>query len=520
MKLLLCEEMQKVDKKAITVVGLPEMVLMENAGRAVAEATEVALDGAAGKHIVIFVGKGNNGGDGLVAARLLDSQGAFVYVVTITGVKEITGSAAQELKVLKSCKVPIFSWNQSRENLYRIFSLCASADFFVDAMLGTGFKGELKGNYLKAAELIESLPVPVLAIDIPSGVEANTGKVGSVAIHAQVTVTMVAPKPGLYLYPGASYSGRVVVTNIGLPGNLLAAASNKYYLLEEDMIAGLLPSRPKNAHKGMNGRISLIAGSMGLTGAAALCSEAAVRCGGGLVNLLTPKSAQSILATKLTEVMVKGLCENAIGELDAASVKQAVLALEQADVVAIGPGLGQSTQTQIFIRELIKKIYIPVVLDADALNALAGEVKLLENLPVKIITPHPGEMARLTGLSQEEILAEPLKIAEIYAKKWQAVVVLKCTPTIIAIPDGRVFVNSTGNEGMATGGAGDVLTGTIAALLGQGLSAENAALCGVYVHGAAGDIAAKKGAIGLKAGDIAACLPLALQSILLAEAEV
>jgi len=325
---------------------------------------------------------------------------------------------------------------------------------------------------------------------------------------------MVAPKPGLYLYPGASYSGNVLVANIGLPESILETAASKHYLLDEDMILSLLPFRPKNSHKGMNGRISIIAGSRGFTGAAALCGEAAVRGGGGLVNLLTPQSVQGILATKLTEVMVKGISEETNGALNLKAVTQVETALENIDVVAIGPGLGQGEETQNFVRAIVEKIRIPAVLDADALNALAANVTLLGKMPLKIITPHPGEMSRLTGLTQEEILTSPLKVAESYAKKWHAVVVLKCAPTIIALPDGYVFINSTGNEGMATGGVGDVLTGTIAALLGQGLSVENAALCGVYVHGLAGDIAAQKGTIGMKAGDIVACLPLALHSIL------
>lgn len=517
MKLLLCEEMHKVDKNAITSIGLPEMVLMENAGRAVADAADVALDGTEGKTIVVFAGKGNNGGDGLAAARLLENQGAFVYVVTLTSTGEIGGSAAQELKIIKNCNVQLISWSHFKEEQDKIFSLCARADLFIDAMLGTGFKGALKGNYLQVVEMIEQLPVPVIAIDIPSGVEADTGNVLSVAVHAQITVTMVAAKPGLYLYPGASYSGNVLVANIGLPSNILVDTKSKYCLLDEDIIMSLLPLRPKNSHKGMNGHISVIAGSAGFTGAAALCSEAVVRSGGGLVNLLTPQSQQGILAMKLTEVMVKGFSEEVDGAFRETAVKQIESVLKSADVVAVGPGLGQSAVTQNFIRKLVEKLQVPVVLDADALNALAGNMNLLDNVQFKVITPHPGEMSRLTGLSQEQILTKPLEVAAMYAKKWQAVVVLKCVPTIIALPDGNVFINSTGNEGMSTGGSGDVLTGIIAALLGQGLSAPAAALCGVYVHGLAGDLAAKKGTIGMKAGDIVACLPLALQRILVGE---
>jgi ADP-dependent NAD(P)H-hydrate dehydratase / NAD(P)H-hydrate epimerase len=514
MKLLLTEAIHKVDDKAVKSVGLHELVLMENAGRAVADAANVALEGAEGKRIVIFVGKGNNGGDGLVAARLLENLGAFVYVVLLNNAEEIVGSAAQELRILASCSTEIISWEALEKKRSKAFSLCAGADLFIDAMLGTGFKGELTGGYLRAAELMEQLPVPALAVDIPSGVEANTGHVASTAVHAQITVTMVAPKLGLYLYPGASYSGNVIVANIGLPESILEATSSKYYLLDEEMIAELLPVRPANSHKGMNGRISIVAGSSGFTGAAALCSEAAVRSGGGLVNLLTPKSQQGILATKLTEVMVTGICAEELGALCEDSFSQVELAAEEADVLAIGPGLGQTETTKVFVQTLIQKLLMPMVLDADALNAIAGCTEILHNIPAKVLTPHPGEMARLTGLTQEEILANPLRVAVDYAKKWQAVLVLKCAPTVIALPDGNAFINSTGNAGMATGGAGDVLTGTIAALMGQGLSLSDAALCGVYIHGLAGDLAAKNGLIGMKAGDIASCLPLALQSIL------
>jgi len=514
MKLLLTEAIRKVDTKAIKVVGLTELVLMENAGRAVADAANVALEGAEGKNIVIFVGKGNNGGDGLVAARLLENMGAFVYVMILNNAKEFVGSAAQELKILKSCNTEVFSWTSSEKNQSKIFSLCSGADLFIDAMLGTGFKGELTGKYLQAVELMEQLPVPAIAVDIPSGVEANSGHVASSAVYAQITVTMVAPKPGLYLYPGASYSGNVIVANIGLPERLLEATNSMQYLLDEEMIMGLLPVRAANSHKGMNGRISVIAGSSGFTGAAALCSEAVVRGGGGLVNLLTPQSQQGILATKLTEVMVTGICSEEEGAVNEAALSQVELELEKADVLAIGPGLGQNKTTQAFVRSLIQKLLIPVVLDADALNAIAGYTGILHNMPAKIVTPHPGEMARLTGLRQEEILAHPLKVAADYAKKWQAVVVLKGAPTVIALPDGKIFLNSTGNAGMATGGSGDVLTGTIAALLGQGLSVGDAAICGVYIHGLAGDIAAKNGVIGMMASDIIACLPRALQSIL------
>ena len=259
-----------------------------------------------------------------------------------------------------------------------------------------------------------------------------------------------------------------------------------------------LPKRPPNAHKGMNGRIGILAGSLGYAGAAELCSKAAVRAGAGLVTLYTQPEVLQPLIIKSTEVMVRPVTE--------ASLK----AFQAYDVVAAGPGVGKAPETVQYLRELLPQLQQPLVLDADGLNALAGDDALLQSLKHKIFTPHPGEMARLLGVPVSQVLEDPVAAAREGARKWQAVVVLKCTPTIIAQPDGQIYINTTGNEGMATGGCGDVLTGTIAALLGQGLNLVRAACCGVYLHGLAGDLAAANGTIGLAAGDLLEKLPQAI----------
>lgn len=509
MKILTAEEMHKLDSQISKEAGMPEIVLMENAGRAVADLAEEYLQVVAGKKIVLLIGKGNNGGDGLVAARKLGAKGAFVSVIAMNQEKEFKGAAAQEFKILQAYPVPIYFWTEKKKVQESIVDACFEADLMIDAMLGTGFKGQLQGNIATAVEALSQVPTPVLAVDIPSGVEADTGKCEA-ALKAKFTVTMIAQKLGLCLYPGAAYCGEVVVADIQAPPALLEAMPDKLATLEEDIVARLLPRRAPNAHKGTNGRINIIASSIGYLGAGELCSKAAVRAGGGLVSLYTDEAVWPLLAIKSTEVMVRPLPANSLAEIISTTL--------DADVLAIGPGMGKAPETQKLIRELLPELGLPMVIDADGLNALDGHTIILKKIPRKVITPHPGEMARLLDVSTQEVLAEPVQTALLAAKKWQAVVVLKCTPTIVALPTGQAFINTTGNEGMATGGCGDVLTGVIAAFLGQGLTLEAAALCGVYVHGLAGDMAGEKGKIGIKAGDLIEHLPGAMKKIMEEEA--
>lgn len=489
--------MKKVDTKAIGEMGIPEAVLIENAGRAVADAALELLGNPREKRVILLIGKGNNGGDGLAAARFLLKRGALVTLVLAEAPESFGPGAALQYKICQSFPFTILRWEKDQNE---VLQACAQGDLFIDALLGTSFHGKVREPIRSLLETLQMVPVPVLAVDIPSGVEADHGYT-DLALHARATVTMIAPKPGLYLYPGAEYTGKVILADLNTPPSLVLEAESSAELLTEDLVRHVLPKRPPNAHKGMNGRVGILAGSLGYAGAAELCSKAAVRAGAGLVTLYTQPEVLQPLIVKSTEVMVRPVTE--------ASLK----AFRAYDVVAAGPGAGKAPETVQYLRELLPQLDQPLVLDADGLNALAGDDVLLRSLKKKIFTPHPGEMARLLGKTAGEILQDPVQAAREGAARWDAVVVLKSTPTVVALPNGQVFLNTTGNEGMATGGCGDVLTGTIAALLGQGLDLGQAACCGVYLQGLAGDLAAGHRKIGLAAGDLVLQLPAALEKV-------
>lgn len=489
--------MKKVDTKAIGEMGIPEAVLIENAGRAVADAALELLGNPREKRVILLIGKGNNGGDGLAAARFLLKRGALVTLVLAEAPESFGPGAALQYKICQSFPFTILRWEKDQNE---VLQACAQGDLFIDALLGTSFHGKVREPIRSLLETLQMVPVPVLAVDIPSGVEADHGYT-DLALHARATVTMIAPKPGLYLYPGAEYTGKIILADLNTPPSLVLEAESSAELLTEDLVRHVLPKRPPNAHKGMNGRVGILAGSLGYAGAAELCSKAAVRAGAGLVTLYTQPEVLQPLIIKSTEVMVRPVTE--------ASLK----AFRAYDVVAAGPGAGKAPETVQYLRELLPQLDQPLVLDADGLNALAGDDVLLRSLKKKIFTPHPGEMARLLGKTAGEILQDPVQAAREGAARWDAVVVLKSTPTVVALPNGQVFLNTTGNEGMATGGCGDVLTGTIAALLGQGLDLGQAACCGVYLQGLAGDLAAGHGKIGLAAGDLVFQLPAALEKV-------
>lgn len=489
--------MKKVDTKAIGEMGIPEAVLIENAGRAVADAALELLGNPREKRVILLIGKGNNGGDGLAAARFLLKRGALVTLVLAEAPESFGPGAALQYKICQSFPFTILRWEKDQNE---VLQACAQGDLFIDALLGTSFHGKVREPIRSLLETLQMVPVPVLAVDIPSGVEADHGYT-DLALHARATVTMIAPKPGLYLYPGAEYTGKIILADLNTPPSLVLEAESSAELLTEDLVRHVLPKRPPNAHKGMNGRVGILAGSLGYAGAAELCSKAAVRAGAGLVTLYTQPEVLQPLIIKSTEVMVRPVTE--------ASLK----AFRAYDVVAAGPGAGKAPETVQYLRELLPQLDQPLVLDADGLNALAGDDVLLRSLKKKIFTPHPGEMARLLGKTAGEILQDPVQAAREGAARWDAVVVLKSTPTVVALPNGQVFLNTTGNEGMATGGCGDVLTGTIAALLGQGLDLGQAACCGVYLQGLAGDLAASHGKIGLAAGDLVLQLPAALEKV-------
>lgn len=520
MQILLAEEMRALDRAAEEEIGIPGIVLMENAGRAVADAAEKLLGSCCHKKVVIFAGKGNNGGDGSGAGRWLHNRGADVTLVLAGLVGELTGSAADELQYYLSCGASLLEVTDADDNLQfaEIENKVQQADLLIDALLGTGFAGTMRPLFARLCQSINQAKetnarCSVLAVDIPTGVNADTGAADIHAVRADVTVTMALPKLGLYLYPGAEYVGRLQVADIGMPASLLKETEGNHFLITGEKVREILPVRPKNAHKGSVGRVVVAAGSYGYTGAAALCSFASVKSGAGLVTLFTPENAREILAVKLTEVMVKGLPVQDNSLLQEESLELLSDALDNADVLAVGPGFGVSEETGNLIRELLVSAHVPCVIDADAITALKDHTELLSHMVAeKVLTPHPGEMARITGLSIANIEQDRVEIARSYAEKWQAVIVLKGVPTVVALPDGQVYVNTTGTPAMASGGSGDVLTGLTAALIGQGLSAADAAIAGVYLHGLAGEIAAQ-GCVGLAASELLAMIPEARKQI-------
>lgn len=519
MKLVTAKEMKALDVQAQNDYAMPGILLMDNAAQAVAEAVHEALTALEGERVVIFCGGGNNGGDGLGAARWLQSYGVSVRAFVVgAALDAVQGDAAIELAMFTKAGGRVEAL--STEDDWVLAELAASkADVLVDALLGTGFHGELEGDVLRACELLNKSEKYILAVDVPTGVNADNGAVSENAVRADHTVTMALVKTGLLLYPGREYCGDIELADISMPVKLVEEYQSDKYRLTDEIVRELLPLRKANAHKGDAGRVVICAGSPGYTGAAALASDAAVKAGAGLVSLYTPLSSRDVLAIKLTEVMVHGLLERMPGILGGGAASDVASSAEAADVLAIGPGLGTSESTQEAVRTILQKITTPVVIDADALTALAGHTEILAAMQAqKVLTPHPGEMARLTGLEIAEIEADRINIAKKYAEQWQAIVVLKGAPTVIGCPNGTVYVNSTGNSSLATGGSGDVLTGIIAGLAAQEISLQEAAICGVYLHGLAAELTGID--IGLAAGELAALLPQAREQVLYgAEAE-
>ena len=513
MKLVTAKEMKALDVQAQTDYAMPGILLMDNAAQAVAEAVHEALTALEGERVVIFCGGGNNGGDGLGAARWLQSYGVSVRAFVVgAALDAVQGDAALELAMFTKAGGRVEAL--STEDDWVLAELAASkADVLVDALLGTGFHGELEGDVLRACELLNKSEKYILAVDVPTGVNADNGAVSENAVRADHTVTMALVKTGLLLYPGREYCGDIELADISMPVKLVEEYQSDKYRLTDEIVRELLPLRKANAHKGDAGRVVICAGSPGYTGAAALASDAAVKAGAGLVSLYTPLSSRDVLAIKLTEVMVHGLLERMPGILGGGAASDVASSAEAADVLAIGPGLGTSESTQEAVRTILQKITTPVVIDADALTALAGHTEILAAMQAqKVLTPHPGEMARLTGLEIAEIEADRINVAKKYAEEWQAIVVLKGAPTVIGCPNGTVYVNSTGNSSLATGGSGDVLTGIIAGLAAQEISLQEAAICGVYLHGLAAELTGID--IGLAAGELAALLPQAREQVL------
>ncbi|ADL13591.1 bifunctional ADP-dependent NAD(P)H-hydrate dehydratase/NAD(P)H-hydrate epimerase [Acetohalobium arabaticum] len=488
MEVVTAQQMQQIDKRTIEELGIPGVVLMENAGRAVVDTAWEMLDYNQEAEVVILAGGGNNGGDGFVAARLLDDLGVETEVLLVGESEAVSGDAEVNLNILQKLDYEVREL-QTEDDLEQAADLLAGADLVIDALLGTGIKGDLRGLFPDLIGLINESEIPVLAVDIPSGLDAETGQPHGRAVKADVTLTFALPKLGLVVYPGSEYAGRLEVADISIPDKAVEAQQIKREWITADLARDFLPKRASCSHKGSFGQAAVIAGSEGMTGAAKLSSLAVLKSGAGIATLGVPKTLHSILEEKLTEVMTKPLPETRDSCLSLNSFAGIKALSREADVMAVGPGMSRSTEITYILHDILGELELPLVIDADGINAVTDLDLLADRKAPTVLTPHPGEMARLVGTSVAEIEADRIKTAAKWAKDLEVTIVLKGAATVIATADGRAYINSTGNSGLATAGSGDVLTGIITGLMAQGLTADEAAVLGVFLHGLTADLA-------------------------------
>ena len=514
MKIVTTEEMRRLEERC-AAEGISTDTLMEKAGLAVAQKARELLGDLRGISLGVLVGPGNNGGDGLVAARHLSTRGASVSVYIALA----RGEADPKLAQLEGSDVYIHRADQD-PGLSLLDGVLAQSRIVVDAILGTGKARPIEGTLAEVLSRLSNArarrpQMRLLALDLPSGLNADTGEVDPLCPGADVTVTLGYPKVGLFYFPGASIVGQLQVVDIGIPPYLAEDVNQD--LITPDWVRAALPQRPLDAHKGTFGRLLVVAGSINYLGAAFLACEAAARAGAGLVTLAVPKSLQPILAAKLTEVTYLPLPE----EEGALSPEAAEVLLSEApsyQALLVGCGLGQSPAVTYLLSHTVLSArfpQIPVVLDADALNIMSSVPEWWLRLKGDaVITPHPGEMSRLTGHSTADIQRARLDISREKAVEWGKVVILKGAYTVVASSEGRVRVSPFANPGLASAGTGDVLAGAIAGLLTQGLSAFDAATCGVYLHGAAGEhVRGELGDTGMLASDLLPRLPRTIRGL-------
>lgn len=497
--------MREADRRTIEEIGLPSLVLMENAGRQVVAAMEAVYADLGERRVAVVCGKGNNGGDGFVVARTLHQRGIEASVFLVGQVAEVRGDARLNLEILGRLGLTVVELaDEGQWELH--FSEIAEHDLIVDALFGTGLKAGLTGIYETILGDINGCDIPVVSIDLPSGMSADTPDLPGDVVEAALTVALGAPKLPLVLPPAEQRAGEIVIADIGIPAEVIDALEGpRIDLLTRERIRSLITPRAPDAHKGDFGHVLVVAGSRGKTGAATLAAQGALRSGVGLVTVATPRSVQPVVAALGAEYMTLPVEETADGTIDFSAAER--LLEQPVDVILAGPGLGRGEGVATFVRELVENSEIPLVLDADALNAFADEPAALVGREGRdiIITPHPGEMARLVGATVADVQADRLGIARDFAAGHRVYVILKGYRTLIATPDGHIFINPTGSPGMATGGTGDVLAGMVAAWLAQLLDADAACSVAAYVHGAAGELAdADEGEVSMTAGDLIA----------------
>lgn len=514
MRVATAEQMRRCDSLAISEYGIPGLVLMENAGQGMVAVMTEAYGGLAGRRVTILVGPGNNGGDGLVIARLLVELGARPEVVCCCQPERLRGDAAVNLERLTLLDV-VIEVCQDEEDLVWLERLLAESDLVVDALFGVGLAREVTGLYAAVIRLVNVVQVPVVAVDIPSGLDSDTGLPWGVCVRANLTCACGLAKFAHVQPPGREYVGRLVVIDIGIPPPAVDAVGVAVDLLDAALVRPWIPSRPLDGHKGTFGHLLIMAGCLGKAGAGLLCGRGALRSGVGLLTLAAPKSLVPIFQANLPEAMslVLPFSQHHFSEADHEALTAAAAGMS---AVAIGPGLGTDPDTGVLVRHLYKELMLPMVVDADGLNLLAGD-EVLRSPPVapRIFTPHPGEMARLAGVTTRELQKNRLGVAREFAVQHGVFVVLKGAATVIAAPDGRLAINPTGNPGMATGGMGDVLAGIMAGLLAQRVGVWEAACLAVYIHGLAADHLVEAGrSFGFLAGEVADAVPDAFRGVL------
>ena len=513
MLVVTAKEMRELDRLTIQKYGVPSLTLMERAGGSVARALLERFGKVAKGGVLVVAGRGNNGGDGLVVARHLKKKRIPCEVVLLARKEELSRDAAENLRAYLKVKGKLFE--VTHESLATLSERLKGKRLLVDAILGTGLREEVRGLLAETITIMNTSGLPIVAVDIPSGLDTDMGRPLGTAIKAEMTVTLGFPKVGQVIYPGISYTGELVVAEIGIHPEAVEELRPQTELLGEKDIRWLIPSREPDTHKGTYGHLLVMAGSRGKTGAAIMACRSAMRVGSGLVTLAASRGLNDIFASSLVEVMTEPLKDNSEEEIEPLGDHDWRRLLDKKSALLFGPGIGVKDSAHSALRWLLTNLELPWVIDADGLSILAGEVERLRFAKTPpVLTPHPGEMARLTGTDTAAVNRDRIGVARSFARDHRCYVVLKGARTVIATFDGRVFINPSGNPGMASGGMGDVLSGMLAGFITQGFEIEDALKLGVYLHGFVADqVAKEKGEIGMIASDVIEGLPTGMKQL-------
>jgi ADP-dependent NAD(P)H-hydrate dehydratase / NAD(P)H-hydrate epimerase len=504
---------RQIDHLAITKLQIPSLELMENAGRGSFEFLRAVFPSLDQARVLVLCGKGNNGGDAYVVARHCHAEGVAVKIASICAVSELTEDAAVMAHKCQADGILI----RERPTLADLNQAIAASDLIIDGLLGTGIEQNVRSPYKDWIERVNKGGKPVFSLDIPSGISADTGKVLGSAIFAQWTASMGLMKLGLVQTPGSSHAGKVQIINIGIPPSLMTQFESPYRMIDQDWVSETFAARSSHTHKGDAGHVLVLGGSPTKLGAALMTSKTCLRSGAGLVTLALPQKAYEKIPRDFLEIMYEPLASTPDGFISSKTFSKIMHLSEGKQVLAVGPGMGVSADTQQWISALLKQSTVPLVIDADGLNNLVGHCDLLQSARVPVVlTPHPGEMARLCETTSAAIQNDRLEVAIRFAKKYSVTLVLKGYRTITATPDGKAYINPTGNPAMASAGMGDCLTGMIAANLAQGIEWLHAITAAVYIHGLAGDrLSERMGDRGVLAGDIIDSIPFILKEFVI-----